>query len=189
MPSLRDYIDPGGRVLARRLDQLCYTLESLGARLSATIADAVSETIGAIIRDTALHVLDNVTRCLPTGESPSYPRARIGRDELDQRGYWPAYDEDVEFDDDSQPTEPIAERLPAALSAGLQTASWWLRRWTGEGRLWSACLAGMVATGIAYASGPIMTLLFSLANSATQLTTLAEVIHPRDSEPRYFDSR
>jgi hypothetical protein len=37
MLSLRDYIDPGSKMLARRLDQLCSILESLGTRLRGTV--------------------------------------------------------------------------------------------------------------------------------------------------------
>jgi hypothetical protein len=190
MSSLRDYIGPGGRMLARRLDHLCSTLESLGVRLRDTIADAMGETIGSIIRDTALHVLDNVTHHLPVHAPLPHPGARIGREALDDRGYWPDYEEDVpERGDENQPVEPASERLPAALSAGLQAASWWLKRWTGQGRLWSAFFAGIVATGVAYAGGPITTLLLSLANSVTQLTSLAEAVGQRESEPSYFDPR
>ena len=58
MPSITDYIEPGKRILARRLDQLCSTLELLGGRLRATIANAVGETVSGIVRDAALHVLD-----------------------------------------------------------------------------------------------------------------------------------
>ena len=59
MPSLRDYLDHGGKLLARRLDQLCSTLESLSERLRQTIANAISETLGGITRDVALRVLDD----------------------------------------------------------------------------------------------------------------------------------
>ena len=52
---LRDYLDPGGGMLARRLEELCSTLENLAARLHGTIANAIGETIGGIVRDTALH--------------------------------------------------------------------------------------------------------------------------------------
>ena len=70
MSSLRDYIGPGGKMLARRLDHLCSTLESLSVRLRDTIANAVGETIGAIVRDTALGVLGEITRYFPP-ESPA----------------------------------------------------------------------------------------------------------------------
>src|ERR1700722_17996647 len=89
MRSIRDFIDPGGRMLARRLDQLCSTLEGLGARLKGTIANAIGETIGGFVRDTALRVLDDVSQYGANSSSNrqqvSRSNDRLNRDEYDQR--------------------------------------------------------------------------------------------------------
>ena len=65
MPSFREFIDPGGRLLARRLDELCSHLEDLSVRLRGTIANAIGETIGGVVRDAALGVINTLTGCLP----------------------------------------------------------------------------------------------------------------------------
>ena len=70
MSSIRDFIDPGGKMLARRLDQLCTTLEGLGSRLRGTIANALGETFGGIVRDAALRVLDEDIAYLDAGTAP-----------------------------------------------------------------------------------------------------------------------
>ena len=69
MPSIRDFLDPGGKMLAFRLDQFCSTLECLGAKLRGAIANAIGETIGCIVRDAALHALDEVAQ-RQTGAGP-----------------------------------------------------------------------------------------------------------------------
>src|ERR1700722_4714437 len=124
MRSIRDYIDPGGRMLARRLDQLCSTLEGLGERLSGTIANVIGEPIGGFVRDTALRIVDDLMHCLPGPEAghrqPSMQRHESFdryRDEYDQRGYW---DDDREFYEpemEDQPAPIATERLPTAVSA------------------------------------------------------------------------
>src|SRR5471030_2608823 len=88
---LRDVIDPGAKLLARRLDQLCSTLECLSGRLKATLVSVIGDSIGGLVRDAALSVFDNVNKCLadpsqrlPTRQVPAYP-------EDDDGAYW--YDE------------------------------------------------------------------------------------------------
>ena len=182
MSLIRDFIDPGGRMLARRLDQLCSTLESLGARLRGTIASAVGETIGSLVRDTALCILDELTQCV-SGSAPISPLSRnvpgtLEREyfESGERDYWT--DEEDEFDPivDDELALPTAPRLPAALSAGLQAASWWLRRWSGRCGAVTTLAVGLLATGIAFLGGPVAATLLGLAEAATQFTSLSQVI-------------
>ncbi len=85
MPSIRNYLDPGGRILARRLDQLCMTLEGLGARLRGTIANAIGETIGGFVRDSALRLLDELTEYLPDAAHPPSAVPTGGFDERRHR--------------------------------------------------------------------------------------------------------
>ena len=179
MPSINDYIEPGKRILARRLDQLCSTLELLGGRLRATIANAVGETISGIVRDAALHVFDDATQYLADSAHRSdrvrdtLARHEYGRDE---RGYWADQEPDREPDYEDPPdrSAPASERLPTALSAGLQAASWWLRRWSGQGRIVTTLAVGIVAAGIAYIGRPLAALVLGLAGTATQFTSLSD---------------
>src|SRR5450631_1391044 len=100
MPSFRDFIEPGGRILAHRLDQLCATLESLGMQLRGTIVNAIGETIGGIVRDAALRVLDEAAQYLPghePGISPSSrPSNALARENFEpvESDYWEDDNED-----------------------------------------------------------------------------------------------
>jgi len=187
MPSIRDFIDPGRRMLARRLMQLCETLENLGARLRGTIAHTIGETIGLIIRDTALRVLDEVTHYFPISDSFSSPvgvneaAALSGQQPKDERGYWD--------DEDEVPYEPALEerpatvppaRLPTALSAGLQAASWWLRRWTGRKRMITTVAVGLIATSAAFFGGPLVIAVLGLAHAAMHFNSMPGVLETRD---------
>jgi hypothetical protein len=101
MPTFHDFLHPGRKVLAHRLDQLCVTLENLGARLRGTIAAAIGETISGIVRDTALRVLDEAAQYLPGNEPGIPPSSRTGPDpwtrgnyEPQERSYWADDDDD-----------------------------------------------------------------------------------------------
>src|SRR5476649_2368483 len=113
MPSFRDFIEPGGRILAHRLDQLCATLENLGMQLRGTIVNAIGETIGGIVRDTALRVLDEAASYLPghePGISPSSQTASnaVARENFEpvERDYWEDVDEDRYEPDREEPPAP-----------------------------------------------------------------------------------
>ena len=82
MPSIRNYIEPAKHILAGRLDQLCSTLEDLGARLRATIANAVGETITGIVRDAALVVLNDLAQ-----HRPEHRRVRLHHRQRHLPGY------------------------------------------------------------------------------------------------------
>src|SRR5438876_12409480 len=47
----RDWPDPGGLTLSRRLDRLRDTLDGLAARLRRGVAEAVAEALGGVIRE------------------------------------------------------------------------------------------------------------------------------------------
>jgi hypothetical protein len=184
MPSIRDFIDPGGKLLARRLDQLCSTLEGLGSRLRGTIANAIGETFGGIVRDAALRVLDEASQRLHEYEPIVSPLSRPMPDPLprerfdtEQPGYWSDYDDDQnESGLEDPPTLTPPERMPTAVSAGLQAASWWLRRWSGQGRTLTTLAVGLFATGLAFLGGPLVVAVLGLAGAATQFNSLADAI-------------
>jgi hypothetical protein len=184
MPTMHDFIEPGRKVLAHRLDQLCVTLENLGARLRGTIANAIGETIGGIVRDTALRVLDEATHYLPSHDPGLPPPFRTASDPLargnyepQERSYWADYEEDPYEPDCAEPTTPTPpERLPSALSTGLQAASWWLRRWSGRGRTLTTLAVGVLAAGLAFLGGPLVGVVLGFAGTAMQFNTLSDAI-------------
>jgi len=199
MPFIRNYLDPGGRILARRLDQLCLTLESLSARLRSTIAAAIGETIGGFVRDSALRILDDLTEYLPDAAPPpsarslGNTRAKLaGEDyEPDGAGFWSDEREPTRLEDETkgegEALSSVPERLPTALSTGLQAAAWCLRRWSGQGRMLTTFAVGLVAAGIAYIGGPIAAVVLSLAGSATQFASMTDGLGTSDSTLNYYD--
>ena len=197
MPSIRNYLDPGGRILARRLDQLCLTLENLSARLRSTIATAIGETIGGFVRDSALRILDDLTEYLPDAAPPPSASSlretlvkRAGEDyEPDGQGFWSDEPQPGCRDDakESEPVSAAALRLPTALSTGLQAVAWCLRRWSGEGRMLTTFAVGIVAAGIAYIGGPLAAAVLSLAGSATQFATTSGGVGMGEPALNYYD--
>jgi hypothetical protein len=162
MRSFRSLIDPGGRSLAYHLDRLCLTLDALTARLRAALAEAVSQSAAGVARDTVQGLLAD-----PGGpDRPRYhddhgPRRRAWDDyddrygdDADNRYGESRYDTDADVYDRPaprrSPTAPELRRArwPAALSAGLRAAAWWLQGRTGKG----SCLVALgIGTGAAAA--------------------------------------
>ena len=110
----------------------------------------------------------------------------------DEGSYW--YDDDDEqTQSDSAPQDLPApaqpERLPTALSAGLQVASFWLRRWGGQSRVLTTCAVGTAATVFAFLGGPLAIALLDLAASASQFNALPEVIDKGASAMGLYDHR
>ena len=186
MSSIRDYIDPGGKMLAYHLTHLCETLENLGARLRGTIANAIGETIAIIIRDTALRLLGDVSHYLPSSDSISAPwrrRDMLAQSSSDERDYW----DDDDYDDTYEAARegrfepaPPPGRLSTALSAGLQAASWWLRRWSGRKNLITTMAIGLLATGAAFIGGPLVLAVIGLAHAATHFTSMSGALAARN---------
>jgi hypothetical protein len=137
MDSSREWLDPGGRMLARRLDQLHSSLEALGDRLRRAVAEAVAESMGGWIRDAFLTALDRLAgrpsdpepRLLPQRRWDE-PRRMTERDDQDERAFWPDADEpgyeqepygEPERFDEPPPAAapPSSDHLVLSLAAGL----------------------------------------------------------------------
>src|SRR4051812_10471244 len=85
MASFRDWLDPGGRLLAGRLEQLRESLEGLATRVRESVAQAVGAALGGLVRDAALRALNDLTDPAPT------PAAV-------QRPAWPSYRQEGRLD-------------------------------------------------------------------------------------------
>ena len=178
--GFRDFMYPGGRHLARRLDHLKDTLENIGDRLRETIADTIGQTLSGIVRDTAMRVFENLAEYLP-GPAPIPVTPTYQPFVPDEHNIWPDDDEE-EYQCDPEPepiqpsTEGSSEKVAAAVSAGMHVASWWLRRWTGKGRILTTAAVGLVTAGVAYVGGPIAAAVLSLAGAATEFTSLSDAV-------------
>ena len=195
MPSIRDFLDPGGRMLAHRLDRLCMTLEGFGTRLRGTIASAIGEMFGGIVRDVALRVLDEATRRLP-GNAPGFPpRSKTApgtltrtNEALEERSHGTDDEDRHEPDVKNPPSWTPPERLPAALSAVLQAASWWLWCCSGQGQTLTTLAVGVFATALAFLCGPRVIAVLGLAESATRFPPRSDALGADLSGGREGDS-
>ena len=194
MDSSREWLDPGGLMLARRLDQLHSSLEALGDRLRRAVAESVAESLGGWIRDAFLSALDRLAgrssgrepqpRLLPQRRWEE-PRRMAERDDPDERAFWPDSDpSDVqpELDDETAPCDdqpasvapPSSDHLVFSLAAGLQAAAWWLRRAARRRPLLSVAGVALLV-GLAALAAPLLTSsAFRLAASAGQLGALTD---------------
>jgi hypothetical protein len=177
MPLMHVLMDAGKRMLARRLDHLFNTLENLRGQLRSTLANAVGETLGMLVRDSAMQVLEALPfhgREPPAFASTSrrYQPDMRGRSSYQEdRGYWDDdYEEDEELIDPIEPAPPEPVRLPTALSAGLQAAAWWLRRWPTAKHPLTVLTVTLTATAAAFFGGPLVMVMFGLAHAATHFS-------------------
>lgn len=184
MPSFRGLIETGSDLLARRLDELCGNLESLSVRLRGTIANTVGETIGGIVRDAALSVIDAFTGCLSRRSerrpAPRHDYASDPRDYETEGAYWADEDWESEVGEEfeAQPS-PTVRRMPTAVSAGLLAAAFWLRRAGHVHSLATTCTIGLIATAVAYFGGPVAVALVDLATSAGLVPSLSAAVSSR----------
>jgi len=192
MDSSREWLDPGGLMVARRLDQLHTSLEALGDRLRRAVAEAVAESLGGWIRDAFLTTLDRLAGRASGPEPRRLPQHRwdearpmAGRDDPAEGAFWPdsdPSDEQPELDDEPEPCDyqpatpakPSSDHLVLSLAAGLQAAAWWLRRAAQRRPLLSVAGVG-VLVGLAVLAAPLLTSsAFRLAASAGQLGALTD---------------
>jgi hypothetical protein len=193
MHLIRDLLEPGRRLLARRLDQLCATLESLRQRLHTTLANVLGDCIGGFVRDAALGVIDQVAKGLPEPSQTSYAPRPIRRDDGDpddeeERRDWQEEQAEASGQEEMPAAPRQRERLPTALSAGLQAASYCLRRGSGAHRTLTSVVVGLVATGLAFLDGPLALALLDLAASARPFTALPFLIDRSAAVIGRFDS-
>lgn len=186
MNSPRNWLDPGGSLL-RRVDQLRTTLESLGTRLRQTVAEALGKTLGSVVRDAVLSVLEHLVQHLP-GPKVTAPRSQhrpqdswsgLEDEDCDHHDLWP---EEVEETAGlgSFPERPPEQHQPRswvlALTAGLRAASWLLPR-SSSRRAWLAgsALTAFVAV-VGYLSPAVTTAGLTLIATAQHLGLLSTLL-------------
>lgn len=185
MRSFRSFLGAGKKALAIRLDRLQQTLDLLKDKLRATVAQALGETVGGTVHETLMSTLSDAE-----AYSDSYSRPYSTR--RSSSNYWEDPDEPPwggnsygrDYQDDYYPKryqEPEPEapkskssRLAVAISAGLRTAAWWVRRWWGKGAMLFATLVGVFTAGAAYLGGELVDTGLSLAESVEHIAALNE---------------
>jgi hypothetical protein len=187
MNLYRRWGDPGGRMLDRRLDQLCSSLDDLGSRLRAAVAEAVGESLGGLVRDAVLSALARLAGNPPDPE-PAPPPARRwyetgGWDEGDaERGGPPLWADDGGRDEKreayDEPEPAPTHRLALTASAGLQAAAWWLRSCARRRPALTSVLAALLVGVVAFASPALAAAFLGLAGSTGPLNWLAGSLRP-----------
>ena len=177
MHSYGNVLAPSARLLARRLDQLRSTLDSLGSRLREAVSAAVGETVGVVVRDTVNHALDHLAGFLPRRDTPPAPSSVWN--EEDDSDLWPHEGweaDEPEPCDKAPPAERLPNRLALSVSAGLHAAAWWLRRWTGRLELVSTTVIGVCASCAVYVAPALAAAGLRLIGSADQLGYLRDSV-------------
>jgi hypothetical protein len=175
-------------MLDRRLDQLCFSLDDLAARLRAAVAQAVGESLGGLVRDAVLSALARLAGHRPDPEpSPSSSRR------WDEPGGWegdgsgrggPALWSDDGGRDQEPETygepgaAPPPHRLALTASAGLQAAAWWLRSCARQRPVLTSVLAALLVGAVAFATPALATAFLGLGGSTGPPRWLAGSLRP-----------
>lgn len=153
------------RVLSRRLSRLCDTLEHLTHGLRESVADAIGENLGGVVRDVVLHVLDTLMNVVT--HSPA--AARWNEPVIDEYDMWFERDDGEPY----KPVQPSSQRMKNALAVGLQTVSWWMHRQTG---LLTNCVTALVAGAAAFVAPTFAVTVLSVIGAIEQLGLFADSI-------------
>jgi len=201
MNSYRNWSDPGGRMLSSRLDRLRDTFDEIASRLRSTVASAVGEALGGIIREAVLHTLGRLTgtdqssersalsvrqerwsdacdraydRRDPDDEDDNWQQRRHFRDDQERENLWRGdrFEDELEPDENHEPSSSSPSVPVIAVAAGLQASAWCLWRWTGNHRLLATLGVGLLTGGLTYAAPSLASSIFHLAGSALQLAAL-----------------
>ncbi len=187
--------------LARHLGRLQQHLDAVGEQVREAIANAVGRTVAEAVGEAVYDALcprDGSFRSLPPSSS-SYGHAATPRRAWEESD-WPRdaarspwrdpygyddyaearYDDDPEGEDTSSlADEPRVRRWRRALAAGLQAASWWLRRHPGQVSLVAALAVGCAA-GLTVLAGHVSGIA-SVVLSALGLAYLLDLMRSANS--------
>jgi hypothetical protein len=178
MRSVRSLLSAGGRSLARHLDRLRDTLDTLGERLREAIARAIGQAVSEAVHE-AVHLVLADRPAPPRRQSYDWsrdPPSPLWHEPEDRR--WA--DEAGAWADDRD-DEPMQRAAPApakftALLVGCKAAAWWLRRTGGRFPVLTALGVGLVAAVAIAASGPLAATSVGLAGSVLGLLGLSDTV-------------
>ena len=183
MRLFRFWVGPGRRWLARSLDQLRCTLESLREKLHGAVASSVGQTVGGLVSE--------VIQALAVDPYPvPPPRQRWGLPSSPSPPHW--REDDPWFDppeeallreeafEEPEPDlrnrkRPASSRV-LALTVGLRTTLGWLQQRAGRRPVWTALGIGLLTGLTVYVGGPLAAAGVGLAGSALGLVSLSETV-------------
>jgi hypothetical protein len=183
MSHFASLLNASRRSLARHLDRLRHTLDTLGQRLHDALAHAVGQAVAGAVQEAVHVVLANQpspARPVPGDRTRDPPALRWHEP---QEPPWPAEaDEWMEGEEYAERatqaapgSEPPQSRgVGRALLVGCETAAWWLRRQAGRGTAWVALGLGLAAAVAVLAGGPVVAAGLGLAGTALGLLGLAD---------------
>jgi hypothetical protein len=180
MQTYHAHADPP-LTFSERLGRLKDNLQALGVRLKQSIASVIGTTIAEAIRDAIHKLLGGDDQ--PTPFEPSYHEQRdrfTPRDRWDDRNSSPwDYDEEPRWNEEefctpSQPSPAPRNESPKrwrnALTAGVQTALWWLKHQPMRRPVIATVVVVLAAGVTGYIAGP------TVAAGATVLTSIASLL-------------
>lgn len=173
-PLPRPYHTPAPLAPVAPLDQLRGSFAALHAAVREKIAGIVGVVVSDVVRRTVRGVLDRGTA--PAAKPVSDPDDEWWDD--DETGA--TDDEPDDRDETLTPPKPLSDkpsRLTAAVTLGVQAATWWSRRNGGRGSGTHVAAAGVVATAAGYLLGRLAVVagaalsVLALADAAESATT------------------
>src|SRR4051812_47741959 len=176
MPPTRPRAGPCARALARHVDRLRQSLESLGYRLREAIAQAVGQSVASAVHEAVAALL---AERLPAAAASRPPPLWDGYPDP-QGDYWEEdacyrpREDSYDLAREAEPSDPPAgrSRWPAALAAGLRAALQVLRDQSGSRPVLTAVGVGLAAAALAFLGGPVAAAGLGLIGSALGLLAL-----------------
>jgi hypothetical protein len=153
-------------LLADQIDRLRGAFAALHRSVRERVAEIVGASVADVVRQTVRVALEP-----PAPQTPVAPVAR--RDGYDAWGYpAPAMPVTPAPTPTLPPEQQVLPRLAAAAVVGLKAAAWWLATHRVR-RGWGCVVAGVLASGAAYALGPVAPAVTALSLAARS----AELVH------------
>lgn len=170
---------PSPMSLVDRLHQLNDTLHSLALKLKDSIAGAVSNAVGQVIRDVMRKVLGVEDEPLSRPD----PLERFDPDHDPRHDPWDDLDNETDSEEEWTPRQPPqqdrarGQRWKDALRAGVQTGLWWLRHQQGKRPILTTASLALITGSAAYLLGPTLAGCVSVIASISSLLVTADAAH------------
>jgi hypothetical protein len=171
---------PTRRFILDRLERLQETLQNLGQRLRASIAQIIGTQIGDAIQE----AMESLLHAQPIDRYPE--RRQYAERRPDERGYgyephesgfWDDHEPEPEetFQPDPQPAPEIrASRWKSLLTGMVQLASWWWQRGPKRPSLKKLAIMGATIAITSLVAGPIAGGVVMTIGTTVLLTRMAD---------------